>query len=159
MRRTVFTLVVDDFCVNYKYDADAEHFLATLWLCHIITVDMTGSKHLGFIFKWNDSAKSISLSLPIYILKVLKRFHPGEIPHGAASPAVYTPPQYGAHIQHASRCSRGVTVQEIVGCMLFYARAVDSSMLTAVNHISSDQAKPTRRVMAAAEHLLQYSVA
>jgi len=43
MRGTVFTLVVDDFCVKYKTEVDAEHFLATLRLRHIIAVDMTGS--------------------------------------------------------------------------------------------------------------------
>jgi len=78
---------------------------------------------------------------------------------------VYTPPQYGAHI-HAEvddstplDAAEVLWLQEIVGCMLFYARAVDSSMLTAVNHISSVQAKPTRRVMVEAERLLQYAAA
>ncbi len=50
-------------------------------------------------------------------------------------------------------------LQEIIGSMLFYARAVDSTMLTAVNHISSRQSCPTQEVMAAAMRLLQYAAA
>ena len=41
--------------------------------------------------------------------------------------------------------------------MLFCSRAVDDTMLTAVNHISSDQARPTESVMAGATRLLQYA--
>jgi hypothetical protein len=50
-------------------------------------------------------------------------------------------------------------LQEIVGSFLFYARAVDCTMLTAVNHIASMQSNPTERVMEAAKRLLQYAAA
>jgi hypothetical protein len=47
-------------------------------------------------------------------------------------------------------------LQEIVGSLLFYALEVDTTMLPpAVNNISSEQSRPTARVMAAADRLLQ----
>ena len=49
------------------------------------------------------------------------------------------------------------TIQEIVGCLLYYARAVDSTMLPAVNAIGSSQAHPTRRVMDDVFRLLGYA--
>jgi hypothetical protein len=166
LRGTVFTLVVDDFAVKYKTQADADHFLATLRLQYEITVNPTASKYLGFTIRFDDAAQTVSLSMPEYVPKMLARFCPGVALRGAASPAVYTPPQYGTRVQHAPvddspplSPSDTHRLQEIVGCLLFYARAVDCTMLTAVNHVSSEQAKPTQQVLAAATRILQYAAA
>jgi hypothetical protein len=43
--------------------------------------------------------------------------------------------------------------------MLYYARAVDPTMLPATNAISSEQAVPTKDVLAQAIRLLQYAAA
>jgi hypothetical protein len=48
-------------------------------------------------------------------------------------------------------------VQEIVGVFLYYARAVDPTMLVAVSKIGSQQALPTQAVLQATELLLQYA--
>jgi hypothetical protein len=163
-RRTAFTLVVDDFAVKFKTRADAEHLISILELQYELKKDWTGSKYLGYTIVFDDLAHTVSLSMPDYIPKVLERFHPGETLRGAASPAIYTPPNYGAVLQSAlvddsAPLSPEAThrLQEIVGSFLFYARAVDSTMLPAISHISSEQARPTQRVMDMAERLLQYS--
>eukprot|EP01034_Spumella_vulgaris_P021900 gene21900-27977_t len=163
-RRTAFTLVVDDFAVKYKTRADAEHLISSLQLLYELKINWTGDKYLGYHIVFDDTAGTVSLSMPEYIPKMLERFFPGEVLRGVASPEVYTPPQYGAHVQHAqSDESAGLSgeqvhrLQEIVGCLLFYARAVDCTMLTAINHISSEQARPTERVMEMAQRLLRYA--
>jgi hypothetical protein len=51
------------------------------------------------------------------------------------------------------------TLQEIVGSILYYARAVDPTMLTTTNTIASLQATPTQAVRAQAVRLLQYAAA
>ena len=51
------------------------------------------------------------------------------------------------------------TLQEVVGSFLYYARAVDPTMLTTVNTIASEQATPTEAVRAHAVRLLQYAAA
>ena len=48
-------------------------------------------------------------------------------------------------------------LQEIVGVFLFYSRAVDPTMLTAINKIASRQAKPTSLIKQEVEHFLQYA--
>ena len=48
-------------------------------------------------------------------------------------------------------------VQEVTGVLLFYSRAVDLTMLIAVNKISSDQSKPTKATMEAVDRLLSYA--
>lgn len=44
-----------------------------------------------------------------------------------------------------------------MGVLLYYARAIDGALLTAVSKVSSAQASPTTQTLAAAERLLQYA--
>ena len=98
-----------------------------------------------------------------YIEKALRRFGLLD-PKGANSPTVYVPPEYGKQVQYeeiddtspVSPASK-TRIQEIVGVFLFYARAVDPTMLTAVNKLASKQANPTESVVAASERLMQYA--
>ena len=40
-----------------------------------------------------------------------------------------------------------ITVQSITGSILYYARAVDPTMLPALNDIATQQAKPTQKTL------------
>jgi hypothetical protein len=155
---------VDDFLVKYGTQADADHFLATLRLQYEIKVDPTASKYLGYSITFDDAAHTVSLSMPEYVPKLIQRFCTGTTTRGAASPAIYTPPTYGAQPEPTVDDTPPLSpaailrLQEIVGSLLYYARAVDCTMLTAVNHIASEQARPTQHVMAMADRLLAYAV-
>lgn len=138
-RGTIFTLVVDDFAIKYKREEDAQHFIDTL-------------NKLGFHITFDDVKHTVSFSMPQYIPKVLARFFPNEIIRGAKSPAIYTPPNYGRgdqiEVEDTSQSLNEAEIkrlQEIIGSLLFYARAIDSTMLTAVNHLASLQSKPESR--------------
>jgi hypothetical protein len=79
---------------------------------------------------------------------------------------VYHEPQYGAKVQYATwddtdalTKAKAKTLQEIVGTILYYARAVDPTMLPTTNHIASEQATPTAGVKARAIQLLRYAAA
>ena len=48
-------------------------------------------------------------------------------------------------------------LQEIVGVFLFYSRAVDPTMLTAINKIAPRQAKPTSLIEQEVDRFLQYA--
>ena len=48
-------------------------------------------------------------------------------------------------------------VQQVTGVFLFYARAVDSRMLTALSAISSEQATPTENTMKKCKQFLYYA--
>lgn len=159
---TDFTLVVDDFGIKYSSRAGADHLIRTLQLLYVITIDWTGSTYIGFTIDFDNKTRQVSLSMPGYISKVLQRFAPN-LSIGAASPAIYTPPSYGAATQTASSDNSPAlspaaikTLQEQVGCLLYYARGVDATILPAVNHIASLQSLPTTKVAAAMERLLQY---
>jgi hypothetical protein len=159
-----FTLVVDDFGLKYSNEADLNMFLAVLRQQYVITEDRAATqKYVGITISHDRVNNTIQLAMPGYVHKALKRFeHPTHM--GANSPAVYNPPQYGQHIQYEKpdtsppvQPSARTRLQEIVGVFLFYARAVDSTMLTAVNKLASQQAHPTEHVVAASHRLLQYA--
>ena len=47
-------------------------------------------------------------------------------------------------------------IQQVVGSFLYYARAVDMTILTALNAIATEQAKPTKRTMERVHQFLDY---
>jgi hypothetical protein len=81
------------------------------------------------------------------------------------SPHAWQKPNYGAKTQHAPPEDTTALldaadiqhVQEALGTFLFYARAVDSVMLVALNTLASQQSKGTRATLLALTQLLNYA--
>ena len=157
-----FTLVVDDFGIKFKGKEHAEHLLNAIKELYEITVDWTGSKYLGIVIDYNREKREMRLSMPKYVENAIERFGAQSFPN-ANSPLVYVPPSH-----HRSRVTstdstpllppdRKLRIQQIVGTFLYYARAVDPTMLTAISKLSSLQAEPTEAVEQAANRFLSYA--
>jgi hypothetical protein len=109
--------------------------------------------------------------MPGYIQKPLQRFRPQYLlpkHHAARTPGIYVPPLYGSKIPQMATEKETTTlltdvqkteIQAIVGTILYYARAVDPSLLPVANEIASQQAAPTQAVLKAANRLLSYCAA
>jgi hypothetical protein len=156
--------VVDDFGVKFTNTAAANHLIDTLEKLYQLKVSWTGEKYLGFLLQFDTVARSVALSMPGYIDKVLLRFPPST-QRGAASPAVYTPPHYGSKMAQAPTsidtsplltASERYDLQAIVGSLLYYARGVDPTMLPRVSELSCMQSKATQHTLQSADRLLQY---
>lgn len=164
-RPVFFGLVVDDFAIKYKGEENLEHLLHALRELYTITVDREGRKFVGIKIVFNKAARTVELSMPNYIQKALERFGIKTPKRCVHSPCSCTKPVYGRAVQQLATedntelLSAADTkfVQEVVGVIAYYARAVDPTMLTAVNKIGSTQARPTRAVMAETIHLLHYT--
>jgi hypothetical protein len=164
-RNITIALIVDDFGIKYTNRDDAEHFLAAVREIFPLKVDWTGQNYVGYRVDYDKAAHEISLSMPGYIDRVLNRFCPDGI-RGAASPQLYTPPIYGSSAPQivsepdtspACTADEILRLQQIIGCLLYYARALDYTELTAVCALSSAQARPTQNVLADANRLLAYA--
>lgn len=162
-RPIAFTLVVDDFGIKYKRVEDAQHLINTLEQLYVMKVNWTGIKYVGLTIQHNKSARTISISMPGYVDNALSRFGITSS-KGAKSPSEYIPPRYGKQDQLTEFDNsptipeeRKKRIQQIVGVFLFYARAVDPTMLVSVTKLSSMQATPTEDVAHAAERLLHYA--
>ena len=138
------------------------HLISTLQLLYTITVNWGGSTYIGFTINFNTVAHTVTLTMPGYIAKILERFAP-HIETGALTPAIYIPPSYSStdhtvkhDLSRPLNSAEIKTLQEQVGCLLYYARGVDATILPAVNHIASLQSQPTEFVSTAMHRLLQY---
>jgi hypothetical protein len=159
-----FVLVVDDFGIKYTNAAGRDHLLDTLRRLYKITYDPEGEHYLGMAVHHDKVANTFTLSMPGYIAKVLIKFRAWLGTHTAASPGVFQEPKYGVKLQKPVQDDTPplspadkTTLQELVGSILYYARAVDPTMLTICLRISSEQAAPTEAVKAHAVRLLQYA--
>jgi hypothetical protein len=80
------------------------------------------------------------------------------------SPHPHAIPQYGAKTQYAESQDDSPLlnkedtkhVQTVVGTLLYYARAVDSTILTALISLATEQAKPMQKMMEKVKQLLDY---
>ena len=161
-----FTLVVDDFGIKYTHSADADHLLAVLRELYIMTEDRAlKQKYVGITIDHDRTKNEMTLSMPGYVDKALQRFGRAER-RGARSPLTYIPPVIGVRSQETRPlppealepvdATKKTFIQEVTGVFLFYSRAVDPTILTALNKISIQQTNPTKATLRAVDRLLSY---
>jgi hypothetical protein len=163
-RDIAFTLVVDDFGIKFSHSEDATHLLDTLRELYTITVDESGSKYVGLTIKHDRQAKTLTISMPNYIKQALVRFGIDTPKTMTDSPVIYTPPEYGQKKQQKPKIDTSPKLTEvgikrlqvIIGVLLYYARAVDPTLLVAVNKIASRITTATEDTNNATTRLLQY---
>ncbi len=129
-----------------------------------VTEDWTGKKYLGLIIEWDYNNQIAHLWMPGYIKKALLRFKhktPDKIQH---SPHPHTIPNYGSKTQYTAdeddtpKFDKNDTnyIQQVAGMLLYYARAVNSTILPALSSIATEQAAPTAKTMAKVKQLFDY---
>jgi hypothetical protein len=102
--------------------------------------------------------------MPGYIEKALIRFghtppnKPQLQPHPHTVPTYGATIQYGKHIDQSSIPTKEQQqyIQKVIGVLLYYGRAVDSTILVALSSLASAQAAPTEYTMELIKWLLDY---
>ena len=103
--------------------------------------------------------------MPGYIPKSLKRIKHAQPPKPVHAPHQWNKPVYGKTRQYGTpedmsprlNHTKLKQTQSIVGSLLYYARAVDPSMLPALNEISINQAQPSENMWEKILTLLNYA--
>jgi hypothetical protein len=140
-----FPLVVDDFGVMYVGREHAENLKASLEENYEISTDWEGALYCGIKLTWDYTARTVDLSMPGYIAAVLHRFQHPHSTHPQHAPYKVQPINYGAKVQFATPADTTtpftdagkLMLQEVIGCLLYYARAVDPTMLVALSTLAS----------------------
>jgi hypothetical protein len=163
-RDLVFSLVVDDFGIRYTDIADAEHLIATLEGAYQVSLDWSGARYCGLSLHWDYANRTCDISMPGYVERALQRFqHPA--PHTPEhAPHPWQRPNYGAKTQFATLpdpapaldAADKLRILEVLGTLLFYARAIDSTLLTAIGELATEQSHGTQTTMTKLAQLLNY---
>ncbi len=141
---------MDDFGVEY---IGIEHFnflLELLKKFNSVQCNMAGDKLAGIVIQWDYPGKCCRLSMPGYIDNLLLKFkHPHPL-KPRLSPYTCLPISYGTKTQflpdedisellddaHKHR------IQEIIGFLLYYARAVDNKLLVPLSAMQPNNPMP-----------------
>ncbi|KAL7478294.1 hypothetical protein ACHAW6_004064 [Cyclotella cf. meneghiniana] len=89
-RSISFTLVVNDFGIKYVRKEHAEHFLNVLKEHYTLNIDWVGKLYCGISLKWDYKNKTVDISMPGYITKLLQQFN-HECKTSQHSPYQYKP--------------------------------------------------------------------
>jgi hypothetical protein len=127
----VFTLIVDNFGLEYVGKEHAIHLRDTIKEHYNITENWKGDLYSGINLEWNYTARTCRLSMEDYIDTILTKYNHQQpkkpvLPYGAkvqyTDDEDSTPPLNDASVKH---------VQGIVGALLYYAQVVDNKLLHA----------------------------
>jgi hypothetical protein len=137
----------------------------TLKKDYVVTEDWEGKNYCGIDLEWDYKNRSVILSMKGYVQKALDRFEHTKPKRKQHAPSPWSAPKYGAAVQYAepedkseALSKQGVTrLQEIIGSFLYYARAIDNTMLVALGSLAAAQTEGTQATMKAAIHLLNYA--
>ncbi len=133
----------------------------------IFPATLTLATPLTILHSPTSPSPCMTLSMPNYISSMLSHLCSSGC-GSASSPAVYTPPASYTDLSTYLSPSSSTTpstpvspaektwIQQVVGSLLFYARALDLSLLTAVCQLSSQQSTPTQHELSSAHRLLNY---
>ena len=164
-RPVTFSLVVDNFGVKYVGEQHAQHLIDTLKSLYTVTTNWTGSLYCGLTLKWNYINRTCDVSMPGYVAKALSTLQHPEPTREQHAPHAWNVPTYGATIQYAEAEDTAPPLspialkrlQQIVGIFLYYARAIDSTMLVALGSLASAQSNGTEAITTAVTQLLNYA--
>jgi hypothetical protein len=160
-----FNLCVDDFGIKYIGREHLQHLYDALRTeTYEIVEDLEGDLYCGIALKWNYTKRHVDLAMVKYVMKQMTKYGhvaPLKPQHCPYSP---NPIKYGKDNQAPSPLDDSPLldaagkkrVQQIVGSFLYYARAVDPTILMALSEISSQQSAPTENTMKRVNQFLDY---
>ena len=116
---------------------------------------MGGDLYCGITLKWNYKDKYVDISMPNYVQKNLTKYKHEKPRRPQYCPYEPAPKKYGKAASEATDEEESPAVgeadkkfiQQVLGSFLYYARAVDLTILQALNAIAAEQAHPTKRTL------------
>jgi hypothetical protein len=104
--------------------------------------------------------------MPCYVSNVLSKFQHDDPKHPQHTPSKCITPVYGTKNQYSTQyetspltAKQCLNIQKVTGSVLYYARAVDPTVLIPLNDITMEQTKATDKTQADKNQLLDYLAA
>jgi hypothetical protein len=145
--RTIsFSLVVDDFTLKYVGKQHADHLRNALLKTYELTTYWVGMVYSSMTLKWDYKNGTCDISMPGSVSNVLIKSQHDAPKHPQYTPSRYVTPVYGAKTQYATTdetppltSKQCLTIQKVTVSVLYYDRAVNSTVLMPLNDISTKE--------------------
>jgi hypothetical protein len=142
-----FSLVVDDLGVKYIGREHAEHFMTCIKKSYNISSNWNGAAYCGLTLDWEYKNHTVNLSMPRYIKAALHNYQHPTPAHPEHAPHTWNPPIYGAKMQFVNETTPSPALsnknvnklQQLTGTLLYYARAVDPTLIMPIKVFDSEQ--------------------
>jgi hypothetical protein len=141
-----FSLVVDDFGVKYVGREHAEHLMDCIRKHYNISSDWNGGAYCGLKLDWDYKKRTVDVSMPGYIKAALHKYQHASPARPEHAPHTWNPPIYGAKTQYVNEETTSPALsnkdvnklQQLTGTLLYYARAVDPTLIMPINVLASE---------------------
>ena len=137
--------------MKYVAQEDVDHLITSVKRTFSLTKDGTGNLYCGITLEWDYINRTVTILMPGYIKKKLQEYDHIMPKMMQTSPYSPEPKRFGTEAQallppnsSPKLDAKGIKrVQQIVGSILYYARAVDMTVLMALSSIAAEQTKAT----------------
>ncbi len=143
---------------------DIDHLIALIKKTYTLTKDWMGNLYCGIRIDWDYTNCMVNNSMPGYIKKKLQQY--SHIANKQVQNCLYTPApkQFGSKAQalllpdsSPKLDKAGIKkMQKIVGIILYYARAINMTVLMALSTIAAKQTIATTRTLERCTQMLDY---
>jgi hypothetical protein len=132
--------------VKYVGKENAQHLVDALASLYEVSTRWAGELYCGLHIQWNYPKHHVDISMPGYIEVALHKFQHPSPARAEDAPHDWTKPTYGATIQYAPAHDTTATlpqpeitkIQQIIGTLLYYAIALDPTMLVVLGTIAAN---------------------
>jgi hypothetical protein len=128
-----------------------------------LTTDWTATVYSGMTLKWDYNKRTCDISTPGNVSNILSKFQHDSPKYSQHTPSRYVTPVYGSKTQYATKdetppitAQQCLKIQKVTGSILYFARAVDPTVLMPLNDIATEQTKATEKTQAATNQMLDY---
>jgi hypothetical protein len=116
-----------------------------------ISCDWAGSAYYGLQLDWDYKNRCVDLSIPGIINAALHKFQHPPPTRIENSPHTWSPPVYGTKTQYMEEHKNSpllpqkdiTCIQQLAGTLLYFARAVDPTLILPVNVLALEQTQAT----------------
>lgn len=142
-RPITFTLVIDDFGVNYKDMKYAKHLKKVLEHHYQVIADWSVKQYISITLDWDYTCHQVHLSMPGYIAKALKQFQhlePAQCQHSSFPCTLSSSPT--KHLLHHLLTKWQKIIQQVYGKFLFLVHSIEPTLLCPISAMATQSANP-----------------
>jgi hypothetical protein len=107
--------------------------------------------------------RTCDISMPENVVYVLSKFQRDTPKHPQHTPSRYVTPVYGANKQYNTKdetppitAKKHLNIQKVTGSVVYYAHAVDPTVIIPLNDIAMEQTKATEKTQVVTDQILDY---